>query len=199
MEEKERPVTSHSEIVRNPFIQRYRDNFPGLDRALGLDDDHDHRRAQHEQHGSFYDDRVSPDQSICSHQTSSSLQNSSLNMSIGARAALNEHLRQVALHGIDGQQSPTDTSLSFERLPQDEVWDRLMDGNLSITSTSSPTLIDRLQAVVSISEDGEETVEVVADTSSDFFNSSRIWQLSTPEKNKGVQRSHYYSKRARSV
>lgn len=187
MEEEERRVTSRSEIVSNPFADR--DNFPGVDRALGLDD----VQTQHEQRGSCYgyEDRISPDQSICSHQTSASLQNSSLNMSIGARAALYEHLRHVALHGLDGgQQSPTDTSLSFERLPQDEVWERLMDGNLSITSASSPTLIDRLQAVVSISEDGEEAVEVVADSSgSDFFDSSRIWQLSTPEKNKGVHRS----------
>ena len=161
-----------------------RDSFPGLDRAFTTS------AQQQQQHRILYDERISPDHSICSQQTSSSFQASSLDMSIGARAALNEHLRHVALHGLDGQQSSADTSVSFERLPQDEVWDRILDGNLSVTSNSSPTLFERLQPVVSITEDGYEAVEVeIADESSDFFNSSKVWQLATPEKNKELRRS----------
>lgn len=189
-------VASRNPFAANDFIRR--DNFPGLDGALdffGGTDNDERKMSPSNQQGSFYDDRISPDQSVCSHQTSSSLHNTSscLNMSIGARAALTEHLRYVAMHGIDGLETPGETSVaSFERLPQDEVWDRLMDGNLSITSNSAPSLFDRLQPIVSISEHGEEAVEVLFDANdsgSDFFDSSRIWQLATPEKNKAVKRS----------
>lgn len=191
--EKRRSDLQDEAVVVNPFLKKAnRDNFPGWDQALAEiaidDDDNDSKLPpSQQQHYSFYDDRASPDQSICSYASSSLL-----NMSIGARAALNEHLRHVAIHGIDGQASPAETSvLSHERLPQDEVWERLLDGNLSITSASAPSLFDRLQCVVSISEDGEEAIEVldVSDSgSSDFFNSSKIWQLATPEKNRGVRR-----------
>lgn len=180
MEERQTPYS------RNPFRGADRDNFPGVDGALSLDDDVDDDRI------ASYGDRISPDHSTCSYYSSS------LNMSIGARAALSEHLRHVALHGIDGQQQQhsytLDTSASFERLPQDEVWDHLLDGNLSITSASSPSLFDRLQPVVSITEEGDEEIEVaLTDVSngsnSDYFNSSRIWQLTTPERNKQIKRT----------
>jgi hypothetical protein len=41
---------------------------------------------------------------------------------------------------------------------------------------------------VSTAYDGTEAVEVAADLS-DYFNSSKVWQLSTPEKNKGTRRA----------
>jgi hypothetical protein len=208
---EERIDPGEADFVRNPFRHVNRDNFPGLDQALALGEEHDAKisaqqqpdRHRQQQEGSFYyDDRISPDHSICSLQTSSSFPTSSLNMSIGARAALNEHLRHVALHGIDGHQSPPseasqcsfdrlESQGSFDRLPQDELWDRLMDGNVSIISASFPSLFDRLQPVVSISEDGEEAVEVLEmdSSGSDFFDSSKVWQLSTPEKAKGIRRS----------
>lgn len=200
---EERIDPGEADFVRNPFRHVNRDNFPALHQALALVEEQDakisaqqqpdRQQQQQQQEGPFYyDDRISPDQSICSQQTSSSsFPTSSLNMSIGVRAALNEHLRHVALHGIDGQQSPSEASQSFDRLPQDELWDRLMDGNLSIMSASFPSLFDRLQPVVSISEEGDEAVEVleVDSSGSDFFNSSKVWQLSTPEKVKGIRRS----------
>ncbi len=167
---------------RNPFSHSDRNNFPGVDRALSLDDENDNRVfSSQEQRMS-----PSPDHSICSHS-------SSLNMSIGARAALNEHLQHVALHGIDGHYA-LETSASFERLPQDEIWDCLLDGNLSVTSASYPSLFDRLQPVSTITEGGEEEIEIAftdvsGGSNSDYFNSSRVWQLETPERNKQIRQT----------
>ena len=80
--------------------------------------------------------------------------------------------------------------------PQDEVWDRLLDGNLSVTSASLPSLFDRLQPVVSITEDGDEEIEIAfmdvsasSGSNSDYFNSSKVWQLETPERNKQIRQT----------
>lgn len=180
-------------VLRNPFSGLDRDSFPGIDRALTLDDDDDNDdKIQPNSQEQGHAERISPDHSVCSHS-------SFLNMSIGARAALNEHLRHVALHGIDGgahqQTYSLDTSESFERLPQDEVWDHLLDGNISVTTNSSPSLFDLLQPVVYISENGDEEIEIAftdvstGGSNSDYFNSSRIWQLVTPERNKQIKRT----------
>ena len=184
------PVRQGSRI-RNPFAELNRDNFPGWDRAL---ESNGKGRATQQL---YNEERVDLDRSVCS-QASSSFHTSTMDMSIGARAAMTEHLRYIALHGLDGYGNQCDTPGSHSLLPHDEIWDRLMDGDkVSMTSSSSPwdrrsvassSLWDRLELVMSTGQDGTEAVEVAADLS-DYFNSTEVWQLSTPEKNKGMRRA----------
>ena len=66
--------------ANNPFSERQRDNFPSLDAA-------------------FLKNHSIEIESTCSQGSSF------LNISIGARAALTEHLRHVAKYGIDGEKN----------------------------------------------------------------------------------------------
>lgn len=164
--------------TRNPFAEVNRENFPSWDRVIGVREDK--QRTLTNSNGSSSD----LDHSEVS---SSSCPTSTLDMSIGARAAMTEHLRHIALHGLDGQNSETSTLHS--RSPQEEAWDHLLDVN------NTSMVWEQLEPVFSVDQDGTEAVEVAADFSSDYvnnsdyFNSSKIWQLSTPEKNKELRRS----------
>ncbi|GAX20943.1 hypothetical protein FisN_1Lu397 [Fistulifera solaris] len=125
-----------------------------------------------------------------------------LNLSIDARAALDEHLRHVAKFGIDDSHYENDNKQdfsfeSYQKDPRDALWQRLVDPNYSNNTTKDAThllshdlmrLISKAsfaQSVVGHSQD----VETVNDQSSDYFNSSRVYLLKTPERNRS-QRSN---------
>jgi hypothetical protein len=120
---------------------------------------------------------------------------SDLNMSIGARAAITEHTRHIARYGLDGE-SPTLTPSSspnqsdaysnnhqqqrqehqHQEHHHSDEWDRLMDGtSMSHASFSSTFIFENSK---------NQTLNITCDQSSDFFNSSRVALLATPEKNK---------------
>lgn len=133
----------------NPFAAGRDGNFPSFDDAIVVADQ---------------------SSSICSHS-------SSMNLSIGARASLQEHLRHVAKYGLDESQvaepeAPTN--------PLDQQWEQLVEAasahNLSNSTASSEIILSSMEA-------GEESVEVMTDLSVDYFNSSRALLLRTPEKN----------------
>jgi hypothetical protein len=92
-------ITTTTMSPRNPFLEQERNHFPDFEVALTSGpifttvNDEDN---EDDQQCSFVD------HSVCSGGTSSILK-----MSIGARAALNEHLRHVAKYGIDGEKSST--------------------------------------------------------------------------------------------
>ena len=175
--EKEIPVTdgiidncfAWTHLNMNPFIRREdRDNFPSLESAL--------TNTQQENEA---------DHSMCSRESSM------FNMSIGARAALTEHMRKVAKYGIDGEQQIPTNDVSMGRNVLDEQWDMIMDGdasqvNLSTGSSSSAVLSHHPRLdVLLLDQEGQEGIEVMTDITNDFFNSSRVMMLATPERNKG--------------
>lgn len=134
---------------------------------------------------------ISPDRdrSTCSHTPS--LHNCSLDISIGARAALTEHNRHVNKFGLDG--APTKQRLHHTHHSEDE-WDRLMDGNSQASWSTykgeegSFTTFTGTSFVAPILDTSSTVVEgefhnLKADTS-DYFNSSRVHDLMTPERNK---------------
>jgi hypothetical protein len=107
-------------------------------------------------------------------------------MSIGARAALTDHLRHVARFGVDGEATAVEQEKEQET-SQDAFWNHLLDQSHFSSSTSSSEI--RIQAVLAVQPDGHEAVEVSLlansnDSSSDYFNTSRVMLLATPEKNK---------------
>jgi hypothetical protein len=139
------------------------------------------------------------------HQSDSSLL--SLNLSIGARAALHEHLRHVARFGIDdsfvGTKSPNDHDLNAAgtggevcppRDPLDEEWERLLSsssdegGRSSYSPGSSFSLrnsrIEHDSGCEGDEDRCEDVFEVLTEMSTDYFNSSRVKLLLTPEKNR---------------
>lgn len=157
-EQQDRPP--HSRRVPRPSLRRRstdpfyvkddRNNFPGLDEAflsdaidveatpkMGSSSKRYSSRAKESSSSSSSLDRdpssLMLDRSVCF--DSSSLPSSSLDMSIGARAALSEHLRHIARYGLDGQQNVV--LQPGERDGLDEEWDRLMDGNASLASWST--------------------------------------------------------------
>lgn len=121
-----------------------------------------------------------------------------LNLSIGARAALDEHLRYVARFGIDDSQcleeKAREEDCSFEshqKDPRDVLWQKLVDPNFSNNATNNSThLLPRdmmrliKKAAIVQSADHSQDVEATNDQSSDYFNSSRVYLLKTPERNR---------------
>ena len=143
-------------------------------------------------------------------------------MSIGARAALQDHLRQVAKYGVEGksnhdneQQENHDPNNSMSNMsPQDILWNQLLDDSIPPSSQqqtlvkpkqqSPQQLQQQLQISIrhndttsnghhpsddSIDDDYvDEAIEVsLINTSccySDYFNTSKVLLLATPEKNK---------------
>lgn len=161
-------------------------------------------------------------------------------MSIGARAALQEHLRQVAKYGVEGTHTNnSDSDQNYHIVddeqeeqenhdpnhytlsPQDILWNQLLDDSIPTSSSLSssqrqpqqPTLpkpkqqqqSQQQQFQISIQHDGtnsnssiqhhdddddyiDEAIEVsLIHTSccySDYFNTSKVLLLATPEKNK---------------
>ena len=172
---------------RNPFYGGARDNFPSLERALGSLLDNQHASSDN-----------------CSLSGS---RTESLDLSIDARAALHEHLRHIAKFGMDNEfaeqsHAPTaDTSSSLPpaaALPNntlDEEWENILQGNpldfhYPLNDSTLPTF-DRLQVLDATTAENDIEVAVTEMTfisvtgEDDYFNSSKVWQLMTPEKNRG--------------
>jgi hypothetical protein len=111
-------------------------------------------------------------------------QASSLNMSIGARASLNEHLRHVQKYGLDTSIVQIDASQHASN-PLDEEWDRLVESRDSPhNSNNTSSLEDTILHESATSEVGHESIEVMTNVSIDYFNSSRVNLLRTPTKNR---------------
>jgi hypothetical protein len=198
-------ITTTTMSPRNPFLEQERNHFPDFEVALtsgpmfNTMNDEDNGDDQH---------RSFVDHSVCSGGTSSIL-----NMSIGARAALNEHLRNVAKYGIDGEKSSTtnydgnsqdqEGFLASENVNHilDEHWENLLDVSSCRVNSSGeaesflgtaplPLLASMLDdssprnsVIYTTSLEGhEDGIEVLYDVSHDFFNSSRVKLLTTPER-----------------
>ncbi|KAG7355931.1 hypothetical protein IV203_000617 [Nitzschia inconspicua] len=201
---------------RNPFHEHIRNNFPDFEVAL--------KPGSMSYAANIFDDDDDDDdarqQSLVDHSVCSAGNSSILNMSIGARAALNEHLRHIAKYGIDGEKGDSGSCNSSDdracegeedRSPPpcpsthsllDEHWENLLDissrVNLSgeagsvgegIFEPTTPSVFEdafplheNLMYVASNEVDGDG-IEVMTDLSHDFFNSSRVKLLATPERN----------------
>jgi hypothetical protein len=136
------------------------------------------------------------DSSVCSDASTNML-----NLSIDARAALDEHLRHVAKFGIDDshycfeKDHKQDCSFeSYQKDPRDALWQRLVDPNFShstikdathLLSHDLLTLISKTSIAQSAGQNQDN--EPVSDQSSDYFNSSRVYLLKTPERNRSQQ------------
>jgi len=177
-----KPTSSGIGNQKNPFYGGGHDNFPSLERALGTPGGHQHK--------------------CCEHGSSCGSRTDSLDLSIDARAALHEHLRQVNKFGMDGefaeQRGTSNGEVPPTALPSntlDEEWENILQGNSvdfhhSLNDSSLPTF-DRLQVLNANTTENDIEVAVVemtcieADVDDDYFNSSKVWQLMTPEKNRG--------------
>ena len=159
---------------RLPFQDMGRDNFPGLDEVLGTGG----LKPQPPPQQQAATDPAN--RSVCS-----SVDASLMDMSIGARASMTEHLRHIAKFGFDDSPHHVSDLQSPQQLhPSDDEWNLLLDGNSSHASWG--TRVDDSFANTEVASQlvEAESIEVFADVSSDFFNSSRVYQLATPEKNK---------------
>ena len=85
-----------------------RNNFPDFDAALRIGSHHHHQRQQQQQDGAV--DEIS--------SSVASPNSSLLDMSIGARAAMHEHLRHVEKYGIDGQFAENDNGIDNDHQGQ---------------------------------------------------------------------------------
>ena len=200
---------------RNPFCDERRNNFPDINDVFtstpisssgvicgdtGLRDYGGNK---------FYDDDDVVDEECCQH---SDIDGSSvLNMSIGARAALNEHARYVAKFGIDGEinvekEMNNNSNTSTDEINSeictnvllDDQWERML--NLSRVASSiggsesegipSPPNSTTINLFFESSSGGKSefgessSIEVMTDVSHDFFNSSHVNLLITPERNR---------------
>ena len=206
-------VATAAMTPRNPFFGRERDNFPDFDIALkpgspcvGLGSSTEEEEEE--------DDLV--DQSVFSEGGTSSI----LNMSIGARAALNEHLRHVAKYGIDGEKAHEGSGVDEDHreFPDhgeeeddqspggatdallDQHWENLLDISSHLNSSGEAGSIvgasgrfleashlqrheEDILYNASLEDYGADSIEVMTDISNDFFNSSRVNLLTTPERN----------------
>jgi hypothetical protein len=109
-------------------------------------------------------------------------QASSMNMSIGARAAMNEHLRCINKYGLDVS-TTQDVTPQHATNPLDEEWDRLVEGRDSPHDSNIISLEDTVLNDTTIGE-GYESIEVMTSVSIDYFNTSRVNLLRTPTKNR---------------
>ena len=154
--------------TRNPFSRKRaeRENFPNLDLVFGSTPEHETENIDH---------------SLCSYEGSSIL-----NMSIGARAALNEHMRNVARFGIDGEKV-AETSEQFPKSILDEQWECFLEETSKVNTSESFARVSsypRLDSLILDPSRMEASIEVMTDVShQDFFNSSRVNMLATPERN----------------
>ena len=157
----ERERKPFQQLRTNPFACRNNYNFPGLENAFDSTK------------------KTSPDR-----------QSSVLDISIGAHAAINEQTRHVAHFGLDG----TKTAKAPHGWSGDYEWDHLLDEtNVSHVSTYvtdiEPNVMHPGQSFVSQLRnnasvlDENEPLDMTFDQS-DFFSSSRVGILTTPEKNK---------------
>ena len=213
---------------------RVRENFPSFEAAMG-----NRSSSPSSTSSSRADDILN--QSAASSAGGGS-HASSLNLSMGARAALNQHLRHVARFGIDGNgdnsrsNSPLhgtqqQQQITPPRNPLDAQWERLLEETTNVsqpssssTSTGSSAHIDGLEQmdtmvtvssgdlegseaievspvaalpaatitprfqlefnIPSRSEEQEDTQSRSSKSTASFFNSCRVLQLYTPERNR---------------
>jgi hypothetical protein len=160
------------ELRKNPFSSR--NAYPSLDQAF---------QTTNCQNSSFC---FSPD------RTSSIGAASELDLSIGARADLYEHQRHIMKYGLDhdGQTYQDDCKSSTV---DDDDWEQIMDGNTSHISYSSAFILESNLLSFSKGEsytgnryyiDGSSDVDADTTIHSDYFNSSKVLKLYTPEKNR---------------
>jgi len=164
------------------------------------------------------DPDTSTSKSTCSN--SSSANNFSLDLSIGARAALEEHRRHVCKYGIDGAgpaggggggaESGGSRRSSFSLrgspdggpCPPADEWDRINDGSTHVSFASTfivegggrhddnddsndHIMLGRSFLSDASRDDGHPLDDGEDDEKhSDYFNSSRVKLLATPERNK---------------
>jgi hypothetical protein len=197
--ERRQPLTSiPRRRKRNPFHERQRNNFPDLDDAFKttsgfVDDD---------------TDEIVDNEFVDNYSDIEGSSTSILNMSIGARAALNDHARHVARFGIDGENNleeeggrksiddENDGSDSDEiytggdnnNLFLDKQWDNFLDTSRVNSSAGGPNLMTNSNIDIRYSAERsgyhDESIEVMTDVSHDYFNSSRVNLLITPERNR---------------
>jgi hypothetical protein len=90
------------------------------------------------------------------------------------------------MFGIDGDQQVTTENDDFPKNNLDEHWDNLLDddhrGNTS-GSFFQDSYFPRLDILALPDTYGIESIEVMTDVSQDYFNSSRVKMLATPERN----------------
>lgn len=192
-----KPSSSSSDSTpmrRNPFYagRGGRNNFPDLDIALNLESPPNDRSTSSPQLVDEDDDDDDDDDG-----------SSILNLSIGARAALNEHLRHVERFGIDGDcghtarnksQHGEDGFAETDTQILDDHWETLLnssrvDSSSSVAGATVPSTLSRLDNIMyaDSAAASEESIEVMTDACHDFFNSSRVQLLTTPERNKSRQ------------
>ena len=180
--------------LQNPFSSwnRDRENFPNLESFFRPASEQSMPTEPVPSFPSYHDDDDAGDG-----DSSSSI----LNISIGARAALAEHLRQVAKHGIDGEQSPGqgDTDVGAKNI-LDQKWEFFLEQHSaarldSSTEVSFPrsSRARRHADMFSNTSGPDQSMEAMTDISQDYFNSSRVQQLATPERNKA--RTNFVSTR----
>jgi len=150
--------------TRHPF--RKRENFPNLDFV-------------------FYEGPSTVENSNVSICSNSSCY--SLDMSIGARAALTDHLRHISKYGVDDESAVKENDEYYSS--KDRIWNKLLDDSQSFTTENQQhcdvnhTVLDTESKTVEVSS-SNDSIFFSNDTSSDFFNSSRVHLLKTPDRNK---------------
>jgi hypothetical protein len=147
---------------RKAFLLRAHENFPSIEEAFAVNMNTD---------------------------ASSPASTNSLNLSIGARAALQDHLRHVAQYGLDSSQEVT---VAKELLPdtynlQDQQWERILEGTMSNASFLNETYSSVAHADLVLLNSTEQGDDSIVNKSYDYFNSSRVRLLLTPERNKKFQ------------
>ncbi len=144
----------------NPFSIRDRENFPNMEAFFGN----------------------TLNQTIESISSRDDGESSTLNMSIGARAAITEHLRHVLKYGLDGETQSESQETAATKNLLDQKWEHFLEQQSSVrNSSASRTGLEMISASSSCLE---QSIEVMTDISHDFFNSSRVQLLATPERNR---------------
>ncbi len=184
--------------MKHPFSNR--NSYPGLEAAFasrGYDHGHGAGMDMDNSHHDDQEESSSPDR--CSSILPSS---DILNMSIGARAAIYEQTRHITKYGLDGDRDViaangdkhrngnhgADVSPTKSQNNASDEWDRLMDrtqDNSSMIETmshcQSNCSFSFMRSMEHIS--GSSPLDMTCDQS-DYFNSSKVLNLGTPEKNK---------------
>eukprot|EP00536_Pseudo-nitzschia_multiseries_P018111 jgi/Psemu1/54180/gm1.54180_g len=201
---------------RNPFSEGRRKNFPNLDDVFRTTTNIVPSGIVRGENDSFHYHRNSLDET--DDDLSDIGGSSVLNMSIGARAALNEHARYVEKYGIDGEMNKASRddnnnnsnsssneiySTGDTNLMLDYEWEKLLDisqinssigrsdsgvipspSNFSTTNSNFDVINTSSERSTRYEE--SSSIEVMTDVSHDYFNSSRVNLLVTPERNRNL-------------